>query len=260
MSNKIKDLTGHRFGKLTALYMTGKRSKSGCIIWHCQCDCGQEIDVVSSRLNSGHTTSCGCNKLSHLEGMKFGKLTVIGRAETIVDDEPVWNCICECGNKIQVRHRFLTHGYTKYCQKCGRQISESNLIESRERLHADKRKRLYGIWYRMKSRCNNSQSADYAYYGGRGISYCKEWNSFDCFEKWALENGYDDNLTIERIDVNKDYSPENCTWITLSDQQGNKRNSLRVIYKDKSIPVARIASAFGIDEKSLVYYLENYMM
>ena len=257
---RINDITGLRFGMLIATHMTGNKTKSGNYIWHCRCDCGNEVDVSSSHLVSGHTTSCGCNKLSKLEGMKFGNLTVIDRTECKKHGEPVWNCICSCGNKIQVKHRFLTHGYKKYCKKCGREISDIKLIEGRERLCYNKRKRLYGIWYRMKSRCNNPESRDYKYYGERGITLCKEWESFDSFEAWAISNGYNDYLTIERIDVNKSYCPENCTWIPHSEQSGNRRNSLCITYKGRIIPVARIASAFELNEQALVRYLDNYMM
>lgn len=86
-------------------------------------------------------------------------------------------------------------------------------------------KRLYRIWKNMIQRCSNPNKPDYKYYGAQGIRVCDEWKKYATFKEWAVNNGYDDSLTIDRIKSNKDYCPENCRWITIKEQQNNKRNN-----------------------------------
>lgn len=102
-------------------------------------------------------------------------------------------------------------------------------------------KRIYRIWVNMRSRCRNPKQPVYERYGGRGISVCKEWNDFDTFAKWAIENGYNDDLTIERIDVNGNYCPKNCTWITRGEQAQNRRNTFKITYNGETKPAAHWA-------------------
>lgn len=116
---------------------------------------------------------------------------------------------------------------------------------------ADKKhNRLYRIWCGMKGRCQNPNRPKYSIYGARGISVCDEWQNFSNFRKWSMENGYRDDLTIDRIDNNGNYCPENCRWATSIEQNHNRSCSLNVIYKGKMRSVPEIASEVGMD-----YYL-----
>lgn len=110
-------------------------------------------------------------------------------------------------------------------------------------------KRIWYIWNGVKKRCMFENDARYPQYGGRGIKMCEAWQeSFDNFVEWALSNGYEDNLTIERIDVNGDYCPENCTWITRKEQANNKRDTIWVDYHGRHVQLKKLCT-----EKNLNY-------
>ena len=263
---RINDITGLRFGMLVAEHMTGDKTKSGNYIWHCKCDCGKEIDVSSGELMSGHTRSCGCRSFAELEGQRFGKLTVIrlsGRSSP--SGGRYWLCRCDCGNYREVSTHNLktTRGGIKACEECAEKASSDNREKfTKETLPHQtnvRRERLHGIWVTMKSRCNNPNVEAFKHYGQRGISVCREWNnSYMTFKKWALANGYNDNLTIERIDVNGDYCPENCTWIEMRKQFFNKTNTHFIEYEGKKIPVSKMVYDLGLDYSQIIYYLKSY--
>ena len=120
--------------------------------------------------------------------------------------------------------------------------------------------RLYRIWTDMKRRCYDEKRSEYKNYGGRGIEICQEWkNSFEAFRNWATENGYTDELTIDRIDVNGNYEPSNCRWATLKEQANNMRTNTMITYKGETKTLAQWAESFGINYHTLVsrLYQEN---
>lgn len=165
------DLTGNKFGKLTALYPVPDKSHRAR--WHCICECGKEKDVLQQNLSNGHVRSCGCY---HAE---------VNRSKI-----------------------------TAYNSSIGR--------ESHKETHS----RLYRIWIGIKSRCSCETASSYKNYGGRGISISSEWaNSYATFKEWSLKHGYSETLTIDRINVNGDYCPDNCRWVPMSIQEHNKRIS-----------------------------------
>ena len=160
------------------------------------------------------------NKMNNLSGKKFGKLTPTKIAyrchDKFGDMRIYWECKCDCGNITVANSRMLTSGKT---QSCG------CLRKGIHKKHGYTGTRLYRIHQGMKSRCKYPSCQDYKYYGGKGITYCEEWEHFENFLDWAIQNGYNDNLSLERIDVNKGYEPSNCCWVTGQEQRYNKTNS-----------------------------------
>ena len=169
---KVRDLTGQKFGRLTAIEQHGftEKNKHGQrqAIWYCKCDCGNYCEMPSGTLTRSRTShSCGCLAREHIAEMSKGN---------------------------------VTHGMTGT--------------------------RLYGCYKAMMSRCYRKKDIHYNAYGKRGISVCDEWrNNKQEFIDWALSHGYSDNLTLERIDVNGNYEPSNCTWIPMSEQYKNKQSN-----------------------------------
>lgn len=165
-----------------------------------------------------------------LSGKRFGYLTAVRLSKNRKHNCRLWVCECDCGNVIEVRVADLVNGNTKSCG-----CYQKERARNAKTKHGYRSERLYGIWCNMKSRCSNQKTKSYKNYGGRGITVCDEWSeSFTSFRKWALENGYSNGLTIERVDVNKGYSPENCSFIPKSEQSRNTRRCHFVTYKGET--------------------------
>lgn len=172
------DLTGQRYGRLTALYDTGRKTKAGNHYWMCECDCGKRVEVDTGCLRIGDTKSCGC-----------------------------------------------------YCKD---RMSKLNLK------HGGRKDRLYLVWMDMRRRCNDPKDKNYFRYGGRGIKVDDAFKEYADFKAWAYANGYDDkakhgDCTIDRIDVNGNYSPDNCRWVDLVVQANNRRNNAFITYNGKTM-------------------------
>lgn len=166
-----------------------------------------------------------------LTGRRFGRLEVIQIADELFYPSKdghrvkvtVWECRCDCGNKVNVRSGHLATGHT---QSCGCKRSET--ASSAMRVDGRSKERLYRVWGGMMSRCYRAYTNGYQNYGGRGIKVCDEWHDYPKFREWAYSHGYDQyakqgQCTLDRIDVNGDYEPDNCRWLPMSEQLKNKR-------------------------------------
>lgn len=152
-----------------------------------------------------------------LVGKRFGKLIVKNDYIKTKSNKAKWLCKCDCGNEKYILRHDLISGSTKSCGCIKSSIG--NLSNTR----------IYQIWANIKYRCFNSNCSAYKDYGGKGITICDEWLDFMNFYNWAINNGYSDNLTIDRIDVNGNYEPDNCRWVTKSENTAyaNKTNHRR---------------------------------
>ena len=171
-----------------------------------------------------------------LTGKTFGRLSVLARAANNKDHKAVFLCRCSCGTELLVAGVSLTSGNTRSCG-C---LHREGLV-ARNTRHGCHNHKLYGVWLNMKQRCRSNKPR-YKAWHGRGIKVCTLWASdFTAFEKWALLNGYEEHLTIDRIDVNGDYCPENCRWISKQEQAYNKTNTRYLTYKGETKCVAEWA-------------------
>lgn len=294
----MKDLTGKKFGKLTAIKPVGK-NKFGSYMWLCRCDCGREAVVIGSNLLRGNSKSCGhCNDIQ--PGDRFVRLVAL---ERIVKDKlPYWKCRCDCGNEIVVLENNLKRGNTKSCGclqsndltgkrygkllvvqrlgtnshgdasylcqcDCGNTniVSQSNLVRGHalscgkygckktNRTHGMRQSDLYKKYYDIHTRCSRK---DNPIYGGRGISVCEEWsgpNGFLAFMEWSMAHGYKEGLSLDRIDVNGNYYPENCRWTDMDTQARNKRllPANKTGYAGVYLKDGKFAAQISVDKKHL---------
>ena len=152
-------------------------------------------------------------------GERFGRVVVLERAENSKHGKSRQRCLCDCGTVFVTDTQNLTKGH---CQSCGCLARE--LLGNAHRTHGLSKEAIYAVWSMLIQRCENPNNEMYKHYGGRGISVCEEWHKFEVFYAWAISSGYAKGLTIERKNVDGDYCPENCTWITMKEQMRNKRN------------------------------------
>lgn len=186
-----------------------------------------------------------------LTGQRFGRLTVV---EPYYDEHNHlrWLCECDCGNTTIVYSNNLTRGNTLSCGCLNKEINAARLTK-----HGGRGTRLYEIWKNMRKRCNNPHDPAYENYGGRGICICKEWDDFATFRDWAESNGYADDLTIDRMDVNGNYEPDNCRWATYGEQANNTRSNRRITFDGKTLTIAEWSTELGIPASTISNRLDK---
>ena len=180
-----------------------------------------------------------------LTGQRFGRLVVIG-----VDDrntrKTYYYCQCDCGTVKSIRSDGLLSGAVQSCGCLHKEVATENVQQNHK--HKMSRTRPYEIWQGMKRRCYNPNDARYDRYGGRGITICDEWREdFSAFYSWALANGYADNLTIDRIDNNKGYSPDNCRWADAETQCRNRSSNIKITIGNATKTLTEWCEIFEID-------------
>lgn len=186
---------------------------------------------------------------------RFGRLTVIKECEERKDGKKIYKCICDCGNITYVKGTVLRSGRTK---SCGCLMKDITIKRSTK--HGKSHTRLYKIYCSMKQRCYNKNDKHYKWYGKKSIKICDEWlNNFQAFYDWSMSNGYNDNLTIDRIDVNGNYEPYNCRWTDQKTQQNNKTNNVYITYNNKTQNITKWAEELNINRNTIyTRYLKGW--
>lgn len=188
------------------------------------------------------------SKARDLTGERFGRLTVIQRAGSYKDGQSTWLVKCDCGNEKIVARCSLTKGTTRSCGCLAKdELRERGHLPPSQYKHGgclnNHAERLYSIWNHMKQRCLNPNNHAFPDYGGRGITICDEWKrDYIAFRDWAMNNGYSDDLTIDRINNDAGYSPDNCRWATRSQQNSNKRPPKRKKKAPMNLPLPQLDS------------------
>lgn len=178
-----------------------------------------------------------------ISNQKYGKLTPVEYVG-VYKNRSSWLCKCDCGNETIVSATKILSGHTKSCGCLKIKYSIEN-------------KRMFQIWCNMHKRCKRNDQRDSKYYFGKGVKVCQDWDVYENFQSWAFENGYADNLTLDRIDSKGNYEPSNCRWITMAEQQRNKSNCYYVTINGVQKTLSEWAREIGIPRETLRYRVEK---
>ena len=194
------------------------------------------------------------SRVIDISGNRYGRLLVLERFGKTGDGKATWKCVCACGREVVVSGKDLRSGNTRSCG-----CLQKETAASRHTIHSISSTRLYKIWMQMKERCYNPNTPQYKDWGGRGITVCDDWlNNVQAFYGWAMNNGYADDLSLDRIDNNKGYSPDNCRWATREDQCNNKRTNRLITYNGKTQTISQWADELGINYYTLQSRITKY--
>ena len=192
------------------------------------------------------------SKKNELPGQKFGKLLVVADTGIRQSGAVMWECQCDCGKRSVVRAAHLISGATRSCGcDCGRW--------KRDPIAAKYPARLRRVWKNMKQRCYNPKSDSFKCHGEKGVVVCEEWERFVPFAEWAINNGYQDHLTLDRIDNDGNYEPSNCRWATMKEQQNNRGNNRRITFNEKTQTMAMWAEELGVSHSLIYQRIRNGM-
>ena len=191
-------------------------------------------------------------KAEDLTGQRFGKVTVLSRVANNKHGRAVWLCKCDCGNEKEIPAANLKSGRTTSCGWYSRGLKRKTGT------HGMTNTRIFHEWQSMLQRCNNPNNQRYEDYGGRGIKVCDEWiDNFVSFYEWSMDNGYDEILTLDRKDVDGDYSPDNCRWVTNLEQQSNKRNNRVIECNGEKYILNEWARITGLNAQTIAWRIDR---
>lgn len=184
-----------------------------------------------------------------LTGERFGRLTVMSLSDKRSGRKTYYDCLCDCGNKKTIRSDVLK-SQTRSCGCLRNEQAKVNLVKNHK--HKGSQTELHYRWLHMKGRCYNPNNEKFHRYGGRGISVCEEWKEdYEAFRDWAYGNGYKKGLSIERVDVDGNYSPENCTWIPVERQSNNRGSTIWIEYQGDRLSLMEWSKKLGINYGTL---------
>lgn len=184
--------------------------------------------------------------LKDLTGKRYGRL-VVEKLDSIRNRRSYWLCKCDCGKEKVIRSDCLGTTLSCGCLKKEQDIKNLGIINNHKLTYH----KAYHIWSAMMNRCFNPHNHAFLDYGGRGIEVCKEWQNLELFCKWMDEHNYEKGLSIERIDVNGNYEPNNCCLIPKNEQAWNRRDTLYVVVNGNRIPLAKEARRLGISPRTV---------
>lgn len=188
-----------------------------------------------------------------LTNQKFGKLLVLNRESNNKSGNTMWKCLCDCGNIIITSGHCLKNGYSKSCG-----CTRNEKIKYINYKHGKSSSRLFTIWQGMCFRCTNPKFKDYESYKGKGICICDEWkDNFQAFYDWSINNGYKENLSIDRINVNGNYEPNNCRWVNNYIQANNRTNNHHVTYHDETDTFTNMCRKLNVNVKTIYGRMKN---
>lgn len=253
---KFSDYAGKQISYLTAVAESETLAKDSSKQWDFQCVCGKIVTCPPYRVISGHIKSCGCMRYKNITrtirnrpkqkvyadrfvGKKNNRLTVIGYERPVGSGRVKLKCQCDCGNIVYVLPYQFENGAVKSC---------GCLRGEKRRTHGLSGTPIYFEWFQMVNRCHNPKAPNYDRYGGRGIYVCEEWRqSPEAFVAWVESiGGRPDGMTLDRIDNDGPYSPDNCRWASSAVQSRNKRSARMVTYKGKTQCLADWSKELGV--------------
>lgn len=253
----ISDYINKRYGHLVVI---GESQNSNAHSFDFRCDCGNIVSFPPYRVFTTGQKSCGKCKTSYKDISRINlsdylnkhnnMLTVIGVSKKRSDNRCYLECLCDCGNKTFVTPYQFKSGAVK---SCGCLLKTSPNRKDGRSTHE-----LYGLWFQMISRCENPSNHKYKDYGKRGISVCEEWHNFWTFVSWSNSiGGRPKGFTLDRIDVNDNYEPNNCRWADSKTQSLNKRANRIIAFNGISKPLHEWALPLGISDQSLAKRIDK---
>jgi hypothetical protein len=248
----MKDITGQKFGKLTAIKLHCIANKQ--CIWLFKCECFNYHTCSVSRVNSGNTKSCGCllfksKNIKNINGQKFNHLTAIRFIRKNKCGAQIWLFECDCENKTR-KEIILSDVKSNKSKSCGCLIARKTTPNKKKK--QNQRKKIYNVWRHMKNRCYNPCYKNYHRYGGRGVIVCDEWlEGFKNFYDWTMSNGYTDGLELNRINNDGIYKCDNCNWVDRKTQMNNTSKNINITYNNQTKTLTQWAESLNISVNTL---------